>query len=84
MDEVMPRAHSVRSGSSDLSFNLREIQQELDEMEKNKVYVAVGEEMQEWIENLKWLVKNTDKNLTIVFLHVHQPAQKIATPSKIV
>lgn len=84
MEEAMPRAHSALSSSSGLYFSLRDIDEELDEIEESKVYVAVGKEVQEWMENLKWLLKSTDKNLTIVFLHVHQPAKKIATPSKIV
>ncbi|KAJ3689330.1 hypothetical protein LUZ61_018494 [Rhynchospora tenuis] len=78
--ELMSRASSMRSNSSGRSFNLREIQEELEEIRENKVYVAVGKEVKEWKENLKWLLKNTDKNFPIVFLHVHQPAQKIATP----
>ncbi|KAJ1694419.1 hypothetical protein LUZ63_011117 [Rhynchospora breviuscula] len=82
MEELMSRASSVRSNFSGNSFNLREIQEELelDETEENKVYVAVGNEVTKWKENLDWLLKSIDKNLPIVFLHVHQPARKIATP----
>ncbi|KAJ4785105.1 U-box domain-containing protein kinase family protein [Rhynchospora pubera] len=80
MEGAMSRASSVRSTSSSNSFNLGGIQEELEEIGENKVYAAVGKDVEEWRENLDWLLKNIDRNLLIVFLHVHQPKKRFKTP----
>ncbi|KAJ3689331.1 hypothetical protein LUZ61_018495 [Rhynchospora tenuis] len=79
MEGEMSRASSVRSNFSGNSFNLRQIQEELEEIGE-KVYAAVGKDVEDWRENLEWLLKNIDRNLLIVFLHVHQPKKRFKTP----
>lgn len=49
-------------------------------MEENKIFVAVGKEIEERKSTLKWALKKS-KGETIYVIYVHVPAQIIHLPS---